>query len=51
MEYAVNHGAFHKRDHSGANDCLGVNASVFHSGHVIKIETRNSFHDQNSPSY
>ena len=48
MENAMDHGSFHEGDHSGANDCFGVNAGIFHSGHIVKIETRNSFHHQDA---
>jgi len=44
VEHAVQQRAFHECHHSRADDRLGVDAGVFHAGHVVELEARETFH-------
>ena len=46
VENSLDDRAFHERDHGGAYDVLGVDTSVLHSGHVIKVEAVNPLHHE-----
>ena len=46
----MNHRAFHKRDHSCADDFYRVDTSRLHANCIIKLETFKALHHEHTPS-
>ena len=48
VEDAVDHRAFHERDHSGADHGLGIDTGFLHADHVVELEPAESLHHEHS---